>query len=279
MAWWQWGDAAAPHVVVCAHGLSRQGRDFDVLAQALLARAAGLGQPLSVICPDVVGRGESDLAQGPDGLPVPYLRGRHAGHAGAAPCPGTGRHVGLGGHQHGRHHRHVAGGPARSAAAGAHPPAGAQRCRPGDRLEGAGTHRPVPRQERQFPHGGSRRCRDARHLRRLRPAHRRGMAGAVAPHAAAGWPGRLAPALRPGHRRALRRRDGGVVRAGRSAAVAALRPGDGRDAGAARRRFRSAVGRHRRRHAHTRPAPARGLVCRRGPCAHAGGCRPGGRGA
>ena len=41
MAWWQWGDPSAGHVVVCVHGLSRQGRDFDVLAQALLARAGG----------------------------------------------------------------------------------------------------------------------------------------------------------------------------------------------------------------------------------------------
>ena len=44
MAYWQWGDAAAPHLVVCTHGLSRQGRDFDVLARALLARAAAQGQ-------------------------------------------------------------------------------------------------------------------------------------------------------------------------------------------------------------------------------------------
>ena len=35
MAYWSWGDAGAPHVVVCVHGLSRQGRDFDVLAPAL----------------------------------------------------------------------------------------------------------------------------------------------------------------------------------------------------------------------------------------------------
>jgi len=39
------------------HGLSRQGRDFDTLAQALVARSA---QPLRVVCPDVVGRGRSD---------------------------------------------------------------------------------------------------------------------------------------------------------------------------------------------------------------------------
>ena len=36
MAYWQWGDPRAAHVVLCVHGLSRQGRDFDVLAQALL---------------------------------------------------------------------------------------------------------------------------------------------------------------------------------------------------------------------------------------------------
>ena len=30
MAYWQWGDPLSAHVVVCVHGLSRQGRDFDV---------------------------------------------------------------------------------------------------------------------------------------------------------------------------------------------------------------------------------------------------------
>ena len=39
MAYWQWGDAQAAHTVVCVHGLSRQGRDFDVLAQALVERS------------------------------------------------------------------------------------------------------------------------------------------------------------------------------------------------------------------------------------------------
>lgn len=71
MAWWQWGDAQAPHLIVCVHGLSRQGRDFDVLAQALLARAAERGQPLRVACPDVVGRGESDWLQDPMGYQFP----------------------------------------------------------------------------------------------------------------------------------------------------------------------------------------------------------------
>ncbi len=57
MAWWSWGDPAASHVLVCVHGLTRQGRDFDRLAQALVARAQGR---LHVVCPDVAGRGQSE---------------------------------------------------------------------------------------------------------------------------------------------------------------------------------------------------------------------------
>ena len=68
MAYWQWGRADAPHVVLCVHGLSRQGRDFDVLAQALLA---GGGNNLRVVCPDVVGRGQSDWLSDPMGYQVP----------------------------------------------------------------------------------------------------------------------------------------------------------------------------------------------------------------
>lgn len=64
MAWWSWGDCAAPHVVVCVHGLTRQGRDFDRLARTLVARADG---QLQVVCPDVAGRGHSDW------LPQPAL--------------------------------------------------------------------------------------------------------------------------------------------------------------------------------------------------------------
>ena len=71
MAYWQWGDGQAAHTVVCVHGLSRQGRDFDVLAQALLARAAASGQPIQVICPDVVGRGQSDWLADPMGYQIP----------------------------------------------------------------------------------------------------------------------------------------------------------------------------------------------------------------
>ena len=57
MAYWQWGNPLSTHVLVCVHGLSRQGRDFDVLAQALCERS---GNTLRVVCPDVAGRGRSD---------------------------------------------------------------------------------------------------------------------------------------------------------------------------------------------------------------------------
>ena len=68
MSYTCWGDPLAAHGVVCVHGLTRQGRDFDVLAQALVTRA---GHPLRVICPDVVGRGLSDWLAQPEGYQVP----------------------------------------------------------------------------------------------------------------------------------------------------------------------------------------------------------------
>jgi pimeloyl-ACP methyl ester carboxylesterase len=64
MAYWEWGDAANPRVLVCVHGLSRQGRDFDVLAQAMSAE-------YRVVCPDVVGRGASDALADPTGYQIP----------------------------------------------------------------------------------------------------------------------------------------------------------------------------------------------------------------
>lgn len=61
MAYWEWNATGNPnhsHVIVCVHGLTRQGRDFDVLAQQL-------SQYARVICPDVVGRGHSDWLADP----------------------------------------------------------------------------------------------------------------------------------------------------------------------------------------------------------------------
>jgi len=68
MAYWEWpcanGAADAP-VLVCVHGLSRQGRDFDTLARALSAQ-------YRVVCPDVLGRGESDWLADPSGYQIPF---------------------------------------------------------------------------------------------------------------------------------------------------------------------------------------------------------------
>jgi len=72
VAWWQWGKPDARHVVVCMHGVSRQGRDFDVLAQALCART---GEPLRVVCPDMAGRGQSDWLKDPMGYQIPGYAG------------------------------------------------------------------------------------------------------------------------------------------------------------------------------------------------------------
>ena len=58
MVYWEWGDAANPRVLVCVHGLTRQGRDFDALAQDLAGE-------YRVVCPDVVGRGQSEWLADP----------------------------------------------------------------------------------------------------------------------------------------------------------------------------------------------------------------------
>ena len=49
----EYGDPRSDKVVLCVHGLSRQGRDFDALAIALAQRG------YRVVCPDLVGRGNS----------------------------------------------------------------------------------------------------------------------------------------------------------------------------------------------------------------------------
>lgn len=61
-----WGDPSAPPVV-CVHGLSRNGRDFDALARDLAADHY-------VLCPDLPGRGGSDwLDDGADYQPLSYI--------------------------------------------------------------------------------------------------------------------------------------------------------------------------------------------------------------
>ena len=71
MAYWAWGNPSSAHVVLCVHGLSRQGRDFDALAAALCRQSAATPGSIRVICPDVVGRGQSAWLADPLGYQIP----------------------------------------------------------------------------------------------------------------------------------------------------------------------------------------------------------------
>jgi pimeloyl-ACP methyl ester carboxylesterase len=66
LAWWDWSCEAADDagVVLCVHGLSRQGLDFDTLAQSLRQRSR-------VIAVDVAGRGHSDWLADPMAYQIP----------------------------------------------------------------------------------------------------------------------------------------------------------------------------------------------------------------
>ncbi|MDQ6627000.1 MAG: alpha/beta hydrolase [Pseudomonadota bacterium] len=64
IAYWEWGDPGSRRVLVCAHGLARQGRDFDSLAMAMQSE-------FRVVCPDVAGRGESAWLPDPAGYQLP----------------------------------------------------------------------------------------------------------------------------------------------------------------------------------------------------------------
>lgn len=64
MAYWEWGEASNRRVLLCAHGLSRQGRDFDTLARAM-------SDVYRVVCPDVAGRGRSEWLADPMGYVIP----------------------------------------------------------------------------------------------------------------------------------------------------------------------------------------------------------------
>ena len=64
MAYWEWGDPNNHKILLCVHGLTRSGRDFDALAEALSSH-------YRVVCPDVVGRGASDWLLDPTYYAVP----------------------------------------------------------------------------------------------------------------------------------------------------------------------------------------------------------------
>lgn len=64
MAYKEWGDADNPRVLVCVHGVTRVGDDFDAMARALSA-------DYRVICPDIVGRGRSQWLKNPQLYRIP----------------------------------------------------------------------------------------------------------------------------------------------------------------------------------------------------------------
>ncbi|MCO5107261.1 MAG: alpha/beta hydrolase [Burkholderiaceae bacterium] len=68
LAYWEWLPSAANPVgaptVICAHGLTRNGRDFDALA-------ARLSKQWRVVCPDMAGRGRSDRFADPSLYALP----------------------------------------------------------------------------------------------------------------------------------------------------------------------------------------------------------------
>lgn len=64
MAYHAWGNPNNPKVLVCVHGLTRRGSDFKTLAQAM-------SNDYYVVCPDVVGRGDSDRLKNPMLYAVP----------------------------------------------------------------------------------------------------------------------------------------------------------------------------------------------------------------
>jgi pimeloyl-ACP methyl ester carboxylesterase len=61
----EWGPLSDPRPIICVHGLTRQGRDFDYLAGQLAASGR------RVICPDLPGRGRSGRLRNPDDYSLP----------------------------------------------------------------------------------------------------------------------------------------------------------------------------------------------------------------
>jgi pimeloyl-ACP methyl ester carboxylesterase len=65
LAYWEWDGPAGAPTAICVHGLTRNGRDFDSLAEALAAR-------FRVVCPDMPGRGRSDWLDDPKAYGFPF---------------------------------------------------------------------------------------------------------------------------------------------------------------------------------------------------------------
>lgn len=67
VAYREWGHPASSRTLVCAHGLTRNGRDFDALSATLADR-------FRILCPDMPGRGDSEWLKDPSDYVFPtYL--------------------------------------------------------------------------------------------------------------------------------------------------------------------------------------------------------------
>jgi cobalt-zinc-cadmium efflux system protein len=64
MAYHAWGNPSNSKVLICVHGLTRRGSDFKTLAEAM-------SHEYYVVCPDIVGRGDSDRLKNPMLYSVP----------------------------------------------------------------------------------------------------------------------------------------------------------------------------------------------------------------
>jgi pimeloyl-ACP methyl ester carboxylesterase len=69
IAFTDWGPPASDRPVLCVHGLTRNGRDFDHLAAALA------GRQRRVVCPDLPGRGQSERLKDSSDYALPQYCG------------------------------------------------------------------------------------------------------------------------------------------------------------------------------------------------------------
>lgn len=90
LAVYEWGAPNATSTVLCVHGLTRNGRDFDVLAQALSAHHR-------VLCVDMAGRGKSEWLTDTTQYNYPNytgIMGRLVGALGLSACHWVGTSMG-----------------------------------------------------------------------------------------------------------------------------------------------------------------------------------------
>ena len=191
VAYFQWGDPRNDRVLICVHGLTRRGRDFDWLARSLEER-------YRVVCVDLPGRGQSDwLSVAADYQPSTYLQDAAALIA-RLEC----RAGGLARRIAGRPDGNDAGG----AAENADSPAGSRRYRRLCRRRGVAADRRLRRSGSGLSRPGRSEGLHAGDQHRLRSAHRRAVGASRHTRLPSRRERRLATALRSEARRTVQRR-------------------------------------------------------------------------